>query len=96
MSAFWLSEEQEAIREGVERVMAGFGDEYWRHADEAGAFPEQFVAAMAEGGWLGVAMPEAVGGAGLGLTEAAIVMQTVAQSGAAAPFTSTSSAPCRS
>jgi acyl-CoA dehydrogenase len=83
MSAFWLNEEQEAIREGVERVMAGFGDEYWRHADEAGAFPEDFVSAMAVGGWLGVAMPESVGGAGLGLTEAAIVMQTVAQSGAA-------------
>ncbi len=83
MSAFWLNEEQEAIREGVQRVMAGFGDEYWRHADEAGAFPEEFVAAMAAGGWLGVAMPESVGGAGLGLTEAAIVMQTVAQSGAA-------------
>jgi len=83
MSAFWLNEEQEAIREGVGRVMAGFGDEYWRHADEVGAFPEEFVAAMASGGWLGVAMPESVGGAGLGLTEASIVMQTVAQSGAA-------------
>jgi acyl-CoA dehydrogenase len=83
MSAFWLSEEQEAIRDGVQRVMDGFGDEYWRKTDETGAFPEAFVAAMAEGGWLGVAMPESVGGAGLGLTEAAIVMQTVAQSGAA-------------
>ncbi len=83
MSAFWLNEEQEAIREGVQRVMAGFGDEYWRKADETGAFPEEFVAEMAAGGWLGVAMPESVGGAGLGLTEAAIVMQTVAQSGAA-------------
>ena len=83
MSAFWLSEEQEAIRDGVQRVMDGFGDEYWRKTDETGAFPEAFVAAMAEGGWLGVAMPESVGGAGLGLTEASIVMQTVAQSGAA-------------
>jgi acyl-CoA dehydrogenase len=83
MSAFWLSEEQEAIREGVQKVMDGFGDEYWRKADETGTFPEEFVAAMAAGGWLGVAMPESVGGAGLGLTEASIVMQTVAQSGAA-------------
>jgi len=83
MSAFWLNEEQEAIREGVQRVMAGFGDEYWRKTDETGIFPEEFVAEMAAGGWLGVAMPESVGGAGLGLTEAAIVMQTVAQSGAA-------------
>ncbi len=83
MSGFWLSEEQEAIRDGVQRVMDGFGDDYWRKADETGTFPEEFVAQMAAGGWLGVAMPEAVGGAGLGLTEAAIVMQTVAQSGAA-------------
>ena len=83
MSGFWLTEEQEAIREGVAKVMAGFDAEYWRNADETGRFPEEFVAAMAEGGWLGVAMPEEFGGSGLGLTEAAIVMQTVAQSGAA-------------
>ncbi len=83
MSGFWLTEEQEAIREGVSKVMADFGDEYWRAADETGRFPEEFVSAMAAGGWLGVAMPEEYGGAGLGLTEASIVMQTVAQSGAA-------------
>ncbi|MBI1407091.1 MAG: acyl-CoA dehydrogenase [Caulobacter sp.] len=83
MSGFWLTDEQEAIREGVTKVMADFGDDYWRAADETGRFPEEFAAAMAEGGWLGVAMPEAYGGSGLGLTEAAIVMQTVAQSGAA-------------
>ncbi len=83
MSGFWLTEEQEAIREGVSKVMADFGDEYWRNADETGRFPEEFVSAMAAGGWLGVAMPEEYGGAGLGLTEASIVMQTVAQSGAA-------------
>ncbi|MFN3858009.1 MAG: acyl-CoA dehydrogenase family protein [Caulobacter sp.] len=83
MSGFWLTEEQEAIRDGVAKVMAGFDAEYWRNADETGRFPEEFVAAMAEGGWLGVAMPEEFGGSGLGLTEAAIVMQTVAQSGAA-------------
>ncbi len=83
MSGFWLTEEQEAIREGVAKVMANFNDDYWRRCDETGDFPEAFVAAMAAGGWLGVAMPESVGGAGLGLTEASIVMQTVAQSGAA-------------
>lgn len=82
MSGFWLSDEQEAIKEGVARLCADFTDEYWRETDETGRFPEAFVAAMAEGGWLGAAMPEAVGGAGLGLTEAAIVMQTVAESGA--------------
>jgi acyl-CoA dehydrogenase len=83
MSSFWPTDEQEAIREGVSKVMAGFDDEYWRSCDETGRFPEEFAAAMAAGGWLGVAMPEEFGGSGLGLTEAAIVMQTVAQSGAA-------------
>lgn len=82
MSGFWLTEEQEAIREGVAKVCAAFDDEYWRRTDETGEFPEAFVAAIAEGGWLGVAMPENVGGAGLGLTEAAVMMQSVAQSGA--------------
>ena len=82
MSAFWLSDEQEAIRDAVQKICARFDDEYWRETDATGVFPEAFVQAMAEGGWLGVAMPESVGGAGLGLTEASIVMQAVAQSGA--------------
>jgi len=82
MSGFWLNDDQEAIREAVAKVCAAFDDEYWRRTDETGTFPEAFVAAMAEGGWLGVAMPESVGGAGLGLTEASIVMQAVAESGA--------------
>ena len=89
MSGFWLSEEQEAIREGVGRVMSNYKDDYWLKTDDTGKFPEDFVADMAGGGWLGVAMPESVGGAGLGLTEAAMVMQTVAQSGAG--FTGASS-----
>ncbi|HEY5009306.1 MAG TPA: acyl-CoA dehydrogenase family protein [Caulobacteraceae bacterium] len=82
MSSFWLSDEQEAIREGVGRIMSNYKDDYWLKTDDTGVFPEDFVRDMAAGGWLGVAMPENVGGAGLGLTEAAIVMQTVAQSGA--------------
>ncbi|EJL31891.1 acyl-CoA dehydrogenase [Caulobacter sp. AP07] len=82
MAGFWLTEEQEAIREGVAKLCADFDDEYWRRTDETGIFPEEFVAAIAQGGWLGVAMPESVGGAGLGLTEAAVMMQAVAQSGA--------------
>ncbi len=82
MSSFWLSDEQEQIRDGVAKVMGAYRDDYWLKTDETGVFPEDFVRDMAEGGWLGVAMPESVGGAGLGLTEAAIVMQTVAQSGA--------------
>ena len=82
MSSFWPTEEQQAIREAVGRVCERFDDEYWRRTDETGKFPEEFAQAMADGGWLGVAMPEEFGGAGLGLTEAAHVMQVVAQSGA--------------
>ena len=82
MSGFWLNEEQEAIVESVSRLCAQFDADYWRRTDETGDFPEEFVAAMAAGGWLGTAMPAELGGAGLGLTEAALVMQAVTQSGA--------------
>ena len=82
MSGFWLSDEQQAIRDAVLRLCERFDADYWRRTDESGEFPEAFVAAMAEAGWLGVAMPTELGGSGLGLTEAAIVMQAVAESGA--------------
>ncbi len=79
---FALTPEQLEIREAVARLCERFGDDYWLKKDTEGGFPHEFHRAMAEGGWLGVAMPEAYGGAGLGITEAAIVMQAVAQSGA--------------
>lgn len=82
MNGFWLSDEQQAIRESVARLCERFDAAYWRKTDETGVFPEDFVAAMAGAGWLGVAMPTELGGSGLGLTEAAIVMQAVAESGA--------------
>ncbi|MBI1196325.1 MAG: acyl-CoA dehydrogenase [Phenylobacterium sp.] len=82
MTGFWLSDDQQAIRDGVQRLCERFDADYWRRTDETGEFPEAFVSAMAEGGWLGTAMPVELGGSGLGLTEAAIMMQTVAQSGA--------------
>src|SRR5438132_3655709 len=77
-----LTAEQLEIRDAVARLCERFGDDYWLKKDTEGGFPHEFHRAMAEGGWLGVAMPEAYGGAGLGITEAAIVMQAVAQSGA--------------
>jgi acyl-CoA dehydrogenase len=79
---FWPTEEQAALRRAVDALCAGFDAEYWRRTDESGDFPEAFVAAVAAGGWLGIAMPEEVGGSGLGLTEAAILMQAIAESGA--------------
>src|SRR5262245_27096309 len=74
---------QQEIREGVDKVCARFGDDYWLERDADGEFPHGFHKALAEAGWLGIAMPEAYGGSGLGITEAAIMMQTIAESGAA-------------
>ncbi len=79
---FALTDEQQQIREQVLRLCARFDDAYWLERDRTATFPDEFFATMAEGNWLGVAMPEAYGGAGLGITEAAIVMQAVAESGA--------------
>jgi len=79
---FKWTEEQEAIRSQVQRVCSHFGDDYWREKDMRAEFPEEFYQAMAEGGWLGVAMPEEHGGSGLGITEAALILQEVAASGA--------------
>ena len=60
-----------------------FGDDYWLDRDRDGAFPHEFHQALADAGWLGIAMPEAYGGAGLGIAEAAVMMQAIAESGAA-------------
>src|ERR1700749_786781 len=79
---FALTPEQIEIRDAVARLCADFDDAYWLKRDTEGGFPHEFHQAMAEGGWLGVAMPEAYGGAGLGISEAAVVMQAVAESGA--------------
>ena len=79
---FALSSEQEALREAVGRICSRFDDQYWLMRDREGGFPAELHAALAEAGWLGIAIPEAYGGAGLGITEAAIMLQTIARSGA--------------
>lgn len=78
---FDYTDDQKAIREGVRAVASRFDDRYWLERDEDGKFPREFHRAMAEGGWLGITMPTEFGGAGLGVTEAAIMMNEVAQHG---------------
>jgi acyl-CoA dehydrogenase len=80
---FTLTDAQREIREQVLRLCARFDDAYWLDHDRTGSFPDAFFAAMAEGNWLGIAMPEEYGGAGLGITDASIMMQAIAESGAA-------------
>jgi acyl-CoA dehydrogenase len=79
---FSLTQDQIEIRAAVARLCERFGEDYWLAKDTEGGFPHEFYRAMAEAGWLGVAMPPEYGGSGLGISEAAVVMQAVAQSGA--------------
>ncbi|MSQ49434.1 MAG: acyl-CoA dehydrogenase [Betaproteobacteria bacterium] len=79
---FALSQEQEQIRAAIARICARFDDAYWLKQDQQGGFPTELHQALAKDGWLGIAMPEEYGGAGLGITEAAVMMQAIAESGA--------------
>jgi acyl-CoA dehydrogenase len=81
--------DQEAIRDAVKAICDRFDDDYWRDKDETGTFPHEFSHAIAEAGWLGIAMPTEYGGAGLGVTEAALMMQTIACSAGVAAAVST-------
>ena len=72
----------EAIREAVRAVCSRFDDDYWSACDQDHRFPSEFYAAMAEGGWIGIAIPERYGGGGQGIREAATVLEEVAASGA--------------
>ena len=80
--SFFLSDDQEAIRDSVKKICDRFPLQYWRDQDKTGEFPEDFVKAITDGGWLGIAMPEEYGGAGLGIMEAAVLAHTISNSGA--------------
>ena len=79
---FALDASQQAIVSNVEQLCAGFPLDYWRKKDAEGGFPHDFHAAIAQAGYLGVAMPAQYGGAGLGIIEAVLVVQAISQSGA--------------
>jgi len=79
---FELTGEQLAIQDAVGVICKQFDEKYWLDRDKDGAFPEAFVKAITDGGWLGIAMPELYGGSGLGITEATILAHTIARSGA--------------
>jgi len=79
---FNLNENEQTIRDTTLKLASEFNDDYWLEKDKVGGFPEDFYSKFAEDGWLGIAMPEKYGGAGLGITEASLMMQAVAESGA--------------
>ena len=77
-----LSSDQQEIREAILKLCSRFTDDYWVEHDQKGEFPKEFFSALAESGWLGIAMPTEYGGSGLGISEAAVMMQAIAESGA--------------
>jgi len=79
---FDLTPEQEQIQDAIQKVCAPFDDDYWLRKDREGGFPDDFHRALADAGWLGIAMPEQYGGAGLGISEAALMMHTISATGA--------------
>lgn len=78
---FSMTEEQLAIRDAVAATCARYDENYWLEKDRVGGFPDDFYASLASEGWLGICIPEAYGGSELGITEAAIMMRTIAASG---------------
>lgn len=79
---YTLTPTQTSVRDGISKLCANFDDDYWLSKDTAKSFPIEFYKAVAEGGWLGMTVPEEYGGSGLGVSEAAMCMQTMAESGA--------------
>src|SRR3974390_2381525 len=79
---FLVTQQQRDVGDLAERICDAFDESYWLAKDESGEFPEEFDRAVAGAGLLGIAMPEEYGGSGLGISEAAVLMQTIAESGA--------------
>ena len=79
---FALTAQQKSIRDAVGKICTQFDDAYWLAKDRDGGFPHEFYDVIAKAGWLGICIPEQFGGSGLGITEAAIMMHTISESGA--------------
>lgn len=77
-----LSESQRTVREAIAKICSNFPDEYWARVDESHQFPIELYDALAQQGWLGICLPKEYGGTELGISEAAVLMQTISESGA--------------
>jgi acyl-CoA dehydrogenase len=78
---FELTEDQAIIRKAAAELAARFDDQYWQEKDEAHEFPAEFYQAFADAGWLGITTPPEYGGHGLGITEAALLLEEISASG---------------
>ncbi|TVY68910.1 Acyl-CoA dehydrogenase fadE12 [Lachnellula suecica] len=82
METTGFSETQLQVREAIAKICSNFPDEYWAQRDESGEYPHELHAALSKDGWIGIALPEDLGGAGLGISEATMMLQTISESGA--------------
>lgn len=82
METSGFTSEQLTVREAISKICSNFPDEYWARHDESGEYPHELHAALAKDGWIGIALPEELGGAGLGISEATMMLHTVSESGA--------------
>ena len=77
-----FSEIQRDVHESISKICSRFSDDYWAERDEKGQYPHELHAALAQDGWIGIALPEDLGGAGLGISEATMMLHAISQSGA--------------
>lgn len=82
METSCFTSEQLTVREAISKICSNFPDEYWARHDESGEYPHELHAALAKDGWIGIALPEELGGAGLGISEATMMLHTISESGA--------------
>lgn len=82
METYGFTEEQLTVRDAIFKICANFSDDYWMERDQTETYPHELHAALAKDGWIGIALPEELGGAGLGISEATMMLQTIAESGA--------------
>ncbi len=78
---FQITDDQESIKASIEKICTRFDARYWLEKDKHGGFPNDFVAALAADGWLGICIPPEYGGSGLGITDAAIMMRAASEGG---------------
>lgn len=77
-----FTDEQLTVRDSIAKICSAFTDEYWMEHDQTETYPHELHAALSKDGWIGIALPEELGGAGLGISEATMMLQTIAESGA--------------
>ncbi|RDL33817.1 uncharacterized protein BP5553_08185 [Venustampulla echinocandica] len=82
METSGFSDTQLQVREAIGKICSNFPDEYWAERDESGKYPHELHAALAKDGWIGIALPEDLGGSGLGISEATMMLHTISESGA--------------